>query len=211
VKIGVLVTGDTAVRAAHSLAAHPGIDEVVVIGPATSKTYQVVDNADGCDLILGHGPTAPGRARDLGVPLLWDGETPEPGVAVYGASPQGLALAVAAREPDPQLVAVAHPTLKGGNDHRARFPYPIGRVTVGDSMYGGKRVAEAKSPNEFAAVLTVGAARRVTIVDDGEFLSGISLAAGAAIVGDEPAPVWDTALDYLQAAADMGLVMAEES
>lgn len=209
-KVGVLVTGEIAVRAAHSLAAHHSVDEVVVIGPATSKTYQVVDTAEGCDLLVGHGATAPDRARASGVPLLWDGETVEPGVAVYGASPQGLALAVAAREADPQLVAVAHPELTGGNDHRAGFPHPVGRAMVGDSLYSGKRVAEARSANRFGAVLTVGATRRVTIVDEGDFLSGIALAAGIAVVGDEPTAVWDSALAYLQAATDMGLVLAEE-
>ncbi len=208
-KIGVLVTGDIAVRAAHSLAAHTGIDQVVVIGPATSKTYQVVDTADGCDLLVGTGPDAPARARDLGVPLLWDGESHQPGVGVYGASPQGLALAVAARETDPQLVAVAHPGLDGGNDHRAQFPQPIGRVPVGDSTYSGKRVAEARSVNEFGAVLTVGASRRVTVVDDGDFLSGIALAAGVAVVGESPVAVWDCALAYLETATEMGLVLAE--
>lgn len=210
-KIGVLVTGDIAVRAAHSLSAHPGIDEVVVIGPATSKSYQVVDTAEGCDLLVGNGPTAPARARDLGVPLLWDGESPEPGVGVYGASPPGLALAVAARETDPRLVAVAHPGLSGGNDHRATFPHPIGSVPVGDSLYSGRRVAEARSVNEYGAVLTVGASRRVTIVDDGDFLSGIALAAGVAVVEEEPIAVWDSALAYLETATEMGLVMAEEA
>jgi hypothetical protein len=49
----------------------------------------------------------------------------------------------------------------------------------------------------------------VTIVDDGDFLSGIALAAAVMVAGAEPAPVWDHALDYLQAATAMGLVMAE--
>ncbi len=42
-RIGLLVTGDTSVRAAHSLQAHPGVDEVVVIGPAQSKSFEVVE------------------------------------------------------------------------------------------------------------------------------------------------------------------------
>ncbi len=210
-KIGVLVTGEIAVRAAHSLAAHDTVDEVVVIGPATSKSYQVVDTPEGCDLLVGTGPAAPEQARRLEVPLLWDGEAFEPGVAVYGASPQGLALAVAARESDPQLVAVAHPGLDGGSDHRATFPQPIGRVSLGDTLYSGRRVAEAKSAGSFGGVLTVGATRRVTILDEGDFLSGIALAAGVALVGERPVAVWESALPYLRTATEMGLVMAEES
>jgi hypothetical protein len=31
-----------------------------------------------------------------------------------------------------------------------------------------------------------------------------------AIVADEPGPVWDSALSYLQTAAAMGLVMADD-
>jgi hypothetical protein len=209
VRVGVLVTGDVVVRAAHSLAAEPTVDEVVVIGPATSKTFPVVADAEGCDLLVGTGPTAPERARQLGVRLLWDGEIPEEGVAVYGGSPQGLALALAAREADPQLVAVAHPALAGGNDHKAPFPHPVGRLGVRDAMYGGRRVAVAQSPNEYAAALTVGVDRKVAIVDDADFLSGVALAATVSVVEDQPVAVWETALSYLKTATGMGLVMAE--
>jgi hypothetical protein len=130
---------------------------------------------------------------------------------VYGASPQGLALAVASRESDPQLVAVAHRALAGGDDHRGRFPGPVGRVGLRDTTFGGRRVAVGQSPNEFAAALAVGARRRVTIVDDGAFLSGVALAAGVAVLSEEPTAVWDDALAYLQRAIEMGLVMAEEN
>lgn len=210
-RIGVLVTGDVAVRAAHSLGAHPQVDEVVVVGPARSKSFEVVDSAEGCDFLVGSGPEAPGRARSHGVPLLWDGESLERGVQVWGASPQGLTLAMASRETDPRLVALAHPGLAGGKDHRARFPAPIGRLEVSDSTYAGRRIAIAASPNEFAACLAIGAGRRVTIIDDGLFLSGIALAAAIAVAGEDPKPVWDSALAYLQAATGMGLVMAEDT
>jgi hypothetical protein len=210
VRVGVLVTGDIAVRAAHSLSAHDGIDEVVVIGPVRSRSFRVVADAGGCDVTVGTGPEAPARARSLGVRLVWDGEEPADGVAVWGASPVGLALALAVREPDPRIVAVAHPELKEGFDHLVRFPEPIGGVKATDVSYGGKRVATARSSNEFAACLAVGADRRVTIVDDGAFLSGIALAAAVGVVGDEPMPVWDRALTYLQSAAAMGLVMADD-
>lgn len=204
------MTGDIAVRAAHSLDAHPGIDEVVVIGPARSKSFEVRDSAEGCDILIGTGPKAPSRAAELGVPLVWNGEDQLLGVAVWGGSPQGLTLALASREADPRLVALAHPDLEEGSDHSARFPEPIGQLEVVDSTYGGRRLAAAASPNEFAASLAIGADRQVTVVDHGAFMSGIALAAAATIADDTPKAVWDDALPYLQAATAMGLVMAED-
>lgn len=208
-RVGVLVTGDTAVRAAHSLSAQDSIDEVVVVGPARSRNFRVVDNAEGCDLLIGNGPEAPRRARKHGVRLIWDGEAAGDGIAVWGASPTGLALALGAREPDPRIVAVAHPDLDEGSDHRVRFPDPIGQVGVADSTFGGRHVALAKAPDRFAACLAVGAERRVTIIDDGAFMSGVALAAGVAIADGDPVAVWERALTYLQTAAAMGLVMAD--
>lgn len=209
-KIGLLVTGDTAVRAAHSLQSHPGVDRVVVIGPAKSKSFEVVDSAEGCDFLVGHGERAPDLARKHHVPLIWDGEGPEDGVAVWGASPAGVALALATREPDPRLVAAAHPDIESGRTSRStRFPDPIGRLGVFDATVGGRPIALAHSPNEFAACLAAGAARRVTVVDHGGFLSGVALAAGVATVNGSGRPVWDAALPYLEAATEMGLVMAE--
>ena len=207
VKIGVLATGDTAVRAAHSLAADMVTEQVVVVGPARSKNFRVVPDADECDFLIATGEDAPKRARSLGKPLIWDGETQADGVIVYGASPQGLALSLAAREPDPRVVAVAHPELEGGRDHQVRFPDPVGKLPVADSIYGGRRLATGHSTDRFAACLAVGKERRVTIIDDGAFLSGIALAAGVAALGDTPSSVWQEALAYLQTATDMGLVM----
>lgn len=209
-RVGVLVTGDIAVRAAHTLAAHPTVDDVVVIGPARSRNFEVVDTADGCDLLVGTGAGAPKRARQHDVPLLWDGDQGLDGVSVYGANPQGLTLALAAREGDPRLVAVAHPDIKPGSDHTARFPDPIGKLSVSDSTYVGHRLAQAQSPNEFAACLAVGAERRVTIVDHGAFMSGIALAAAVDIANGSKNSVWENALPYLKAVITMGLVMAED-
>jgi hypothetical protein len=182
----------------------------VVIGPAKSRSFKVVDTADGCDYLVGTGASAPEQADRLGVPLVWDGESPAPGVSVWGANPSGLTLALAARETDPRLVAMAHPEAKGGTDHSARFPDPIGLLDVADTTYGGHRLAVGESPNEFCACLAIGASRKVTIVDDGAFLSGIALAAAVAVGSEEPTAVWDRALPYLQTATAMGLVMAEE-
>jgi hypothetical protein len=196
------------VRAAHSLAAHPDV-EVVVIGPATSKTYRVVADADECDLLVGTGPEAPGRAAELGVGLVWDGDTAERGVHVFGAAPEGLALAMAARETDLQLVAVAYPWAEAREGRTARLPRPVGKVTLHDTKFGGRPIAIGPSTNSYAAALTSGVERRVTIVDDGAFLAGVALAAGTAVnIGGA---VWDDALTYLRAATEMGLVMAEET
>ena len=204
------MTGDVAVRAAHSLDAHPGIDEVVVIGPARSKSFVVTPDARGCDYLVGTGEDAPAKARAHDVPLIWDGDHLEEGVAVYGATPQGLTLAMAAREADPRLVALAHPSLSPGADHRAAFPRPVGRVGVADDTYAGHRLATGRSPNSFAACLAIGAGRSVTIVDHGPFMSGVALAGGVAVANGDSRPVWDQALDYLNAVTGMGLVMAEE-
>ncbi len=209
-KVGVLVTGDIAVRAAHSLSAHPGIDEVVVVGPARSRSFRVVAKPDDCDVLVGTGPGAPARAVELGIDLVWDGHMPAPGVSVWGASPLGLTLALAAREPDPRLVALAHPELEEAAGGPVRFPDPLGQLPVSDMVVDGRHVAAAKSPVPFASSLVEGAQRRVTIVDDGAFLSGIALAAGATVTDAQPAPVWARALEYLQAATGMGLVMADD-
>jgi predicted RNA-binding protein with TRAM domain len=83
-------------------------------------------------------------------------------------------------------------------------------LTVADAEFGGHRVAVGRSPDKFAACLAIGAERRVTIVDEGAFLSGIALAAGVFVVEAEPGAVWDQALSYLQIASAMGLVMAED-
>ena len=197
-------------RAAHSLSAHETVDDVVVVGPARSRTFRVVPDAAECDVLVGVGADAPARARNLGVPLVWDGDSPAPGVAVWGASPVGLALALAAREPDPRIVAVAHPDLDEGSDHQVRFPDPIGAAKVADATFGGRHVALAKASDRFAACLAVGAERRVAIVDDGAFMSGVALAAGIDLVTESPLAVWDDALVYLKTAAAMGLVMAED-
>lgn len=209
-RIGLLVTGDISVRAAHALQAHGPVDEVVVIGPATSKSFNVMESADGCDFLVGSGSAAPGMARKHGVPLIWDGEGGADEIAVWGASPVGVALALAVREPDPRLVAVAHPGLAEGQTTRTtRFPDPVGRVGVSDGQFGGRPVALAHSPNEFAACLAIGAGRRVAVVDQGAFMSGVALAAGLAAANGGSRPVWDAALPYLETATDMGLVMAE--
>ena len=180
--------------------------DVVVIGPATSKNFEVVETADGCDYLIGHGERAPVMAKPHQVPLVSDGD--QAAGYVWGASPGGLAMAMAARESDPRLVAVAHPSLEGGSDQTVRFPKPLGRLSAADSTLGGRRLARARS-TQFAACLVEGGSRSVSIVDDGAFLAGIALAAGVACV-ETGGAVWENPLPYLQAAVLMGLVMAED-
>jgi hypothetical protein len=122
-----------------------------------------------------------------------------------------LALALADREPDPRLVAAVHPNLASGTDTTARFPDPIGLLSIADSEYGGRRLASGRSNNEFAAALAVGTSRRVTIVDSADFLSGIALAAAVDVAAGHPRPVWQDPLTYLTTATAMGLVMAEDA
>ena len=136
-RVGLLVTGDASVRAAHSLQAHPGVDEVVVLGPATSKSFEVVASADGCDVLVGSGARAPEMARRHRVPLIWDGGEAQPGALVWGASPAGVALALAAREPDPRLVTVTHPDIESAPGTRTtRVPDPVGRLESRDEQLG---------------------------------------------------------------------------
>lgn len=208
-RIGVLVTGDTAVRAAHSLSAHPGVEEVVVVGPATSRSFKVVATAEGCDLLVGTGDSAPPTARKHGVPLLWDGENVEDGVVVWGASVAGLTLALASRETDTRLVALADPNQDEHNNRKLRFPDPVSTLGVSNTTYAGRPLTMGKSPNEFSACLVVSSKRSVTIVDQAHFMAGVALAAGVGVLGAEPLPVWNRALTYLNTATEMGLVMGE--
>ena len=209
VRVGLLVSGDVSVRAAHSLQAHPTVEELVVIGPATSKSFQVVESAEGCDVLVGSGPGAPRLARDHGIPLIWDGLEPIDGAVVWGASPQGIALALASREPDPRLVAVAHPDFETRGSHSIRFPDPVGRLDTQDDSVAGLPLAAGKSTNGFAACLVEGATRRVTVVDHAGFMSGVALAAGISVVDGTQRPVWSESLAYLETTTEMGLVMAE--
>lgn len=209
-KVGLLVTGDVSVRAAHTLQAHPEVDQVVVVGPARSKSFQVVADASSCDYLVGSGESAVTQAQAHSIPLIWDGDHAADGVAVWGASPIGITLAIASRESDPRLVALAHPDLpEESTSTTIRFPKPVGRLGAHDASVDGHPIALARSSNRFAACLAEGETRRVTMVDDGAFMSGIALAAGIATVNSPGEPVWNSALPYLETTTQMGLVMAE--
>lgn len=208
-KVGVLIGGDVSVRAAHSLAADPLADSVVVVGPATSRSFEVVDDPSACDLLIGSGSDAPARARKFGLPLVWDGSHPADGVAVWGASPIGLALAMSSRERRPVIAASAHPDHKAGTGPSVRFARPVGATQTDEVELGDHVVRVGKSYNEYAACQVAAKGRRVTIVDRAAFLSGVALAAGVAAYGGSTRPIWDADLSYLETAIGMGLVMAE--
>lgn len=210
-KVGVPAAGEAASRAAHSLAAHPAVDQLVIIGPANSRYYQVVEDPSDCDLLVVTGPDAPSRHASSGVPMVWDGPQRLPGVVVWGASPLGLALALAERENDPEEIAVAHPDLAPQLGGRVRFPDPVGRVGVAETAVGGRSMLAGKPNGSFAAVMVKGRDRSVAVVDDGAFMTGITLAAGVAVADGTPRPVWGDSLSYLMAVTEMGLVMAESA
>lgn len=207
-KVGVPAGGETVTRAAHSLAAHPSVESVVIVGPGQSRDYEVVRDPSDCDVLVVSGPDAPERYAHHGIPMVWDGPAPAPGVAVWGASPLGLALAVAEREESPDLVAVAHPHLEEADEHQVRFPRPVGRVSVASMRLGDREVLGGRKAGRFAAVLVSGPVRSVAVVDDAMFMTGITLAGGVAALRGEPGPVWEDALAYLRTVTEMGLVMA---
>lgn len=208
-KVGVLIGGDVSVRAAHSLAADPLADSVVVVGPAKSRSFDVVDDPSACDLLIGSGNDAPARARGFGLPLIWDGNHPAEGVAVWGASPVGLAAAMASRERRSGMAATAHPDHKAGSGESVRFARPVGATQTDELHLGEHVVRVGKSYNEYAACQVTARSRRLTIVDRAAFMSGVALAAGISAFGGSARPVWDADLAYLEAATGMGLVMAE--
>lgn len=204
------MTGDTAVRAAHALSAHDGIDEVVVIGPAKSKSFKVVATSDGCDVLVGSGPRAPALARKHGVPLVWDGGSPQGGVRIWGADPAGITISLGMDQPDPQLVAIAHPEISSnGESRRVRFPAPVGLTMVRDTAVDGRPLAVGRSKNQYASSYVVAGSRTLTILEDGKFMAGIALAAGVSVLSDAPRPVWDAAATYLATVFSMGLVLGE--
>lgn len=209
-KVGVLIGGgDHPVRAAHSLAADPLTETVVVVGPAKSRSFKVVDDPSGLEVLVGSGPDAPKQARGFGIPLIWDGNEQVEGVRVWGASVSGLAAAMATRERRVEVAGAAHPDHPPGAGSSLRFARPVGATQVDSVAHGSHQILVGKSYNEYAACLVMTRKRRLTIVDRAAYLSGIALAAGLAVFADSPRAVWDQALPYLETATGMGLVMAE--
>ena len=107
-------------------------------------------------------------------------------------------------------MAVAHPDSDPARGTQTiRFPDPVGRLETDDDSVDNRPIATGRSANGFAACLVEGASRRIAVVDHAGFMSGVALAAGVAVTSESPRPVWSDALTYLEAATEMGLVMAE--
>lgn len=196
-------------RAAHSLSADPLVDELVVLGPAKSNNFKVVESAKGLDVLVGSGARAPSEARKHSVPLIWDGHEAAEGVIVWGASIVGLAAAIGKRQRNPTVIAAAHPDAVQGSGQSVRFAKPVGATQVDELALGGIAVGLGKSYNEYAGCLVATKKRRITVVDRALFLSGIALAAGLGVHNGQERAVWDLPLEYLETATGMGLVMAE--
>jgi hypothetical protein len=129
-------------------------------------------------------------------------------VTVWAANIAGLALAMADRETRVSTVAYAHPDESVGSGQSVRFAKPVGATEVEEFALGGRTLLRGKSYNAYAGCLVVSRTRSVTIIDKADYLSGVALAAGISALVDEPRPVWEASLAYLETATGMGLVMA---
>lgn len=206
IRVALGIEDETTKRAAHSLASHPGIDEAVLLAPVTSNTFNTVDDATGCAVVVGH--TAPTGAGTIPVAVSGT-ELDVPGY--HTASIYGLALALAVGVSDVETIAVAAPDF-AGNGIQVMFPSPIDLVDATSKEVDGHTLLQGHTPELAAALVRAGGLDRV-IMDQPDFLNGIALAAAGALVIDhppsQPEPVWTRARQYLKIAIAMGLVLGE--
>ncbi|MFP3915198.1 MAG: hypothetical protein ACLFWM_10005 [Actinomycetota bacterium] len=208
-RFAVAVDGDVTTRAAHSLSTHPGI-EVVLLAPATSRQFDVVDSPAGCRAVVGT-ERALRAAQSAGLPAVTAGDTDGlPGVA--WASLPGLALALAAALEGVDTVAVALPGEPEGS-REVVFPSPIDARRVRPEAVDSHTVWMGGGDGSLAAALSLGGEHDRVILDDHLFMSAIALAAGAVLLVEDQTPgrvaVWERSEPYLRAVTDMGLVLAE--
>lgn len=199
-------------RAAQSLAVHPGIEAVALLGPTKSPHFPTVETPAGWDLIVGlEGAAAAGVRHDLPVAVVAELDD-QPGISL--GSPVGLALALAVGVDGIRTVAVAIPGA-GAGETQVVFPSPIDSRQAEVEIIDGHDVLVARGEGTLAAALALGEQRHRVIVDDSSFLGGVALAAAAvaalAAPLDGPTPVWTRADTYLRACAEMGLVIGERS
>ena len=197
-------------RAAHSLAAHPGIDSVAVLSPASSGHFPSADDPSGFDVVIGTDG-ATDVAAAAGIPTATThGSSSGPGLT--GATVTGLALALAVGVDAISAVAVAVPGESGG-DREVVFPSPLDARWAAQREIDGHDVFVADSEGSLGAAMVTGSDRHRVVIDDFSFMSGIALAAAAAVVlsdgVDMTAPVWTRADHYLRSAVEMGLVVGE--
>jgi len=211
-RVVVAVDGETTTRAAHSLSTHPGVDEVVLLGPATSAHFDTVRSVSGFDAVVGT-EKAVVPASKAGLPAVITGSMAT-GVGISGASVEGLALALAVGVEAVHSLAVAIPGDPDGEE-TVTFPSPIDGRPARRRRYDGHELHVAHGSDELAAAMVQGEARHRVVVDHPLFMAGIALAAGVGVLLDspvtQPTPVWTRAEPYLRTAVGMGLVIGERS
>lgn len=210
-KVAIAVEGEVTTRAAQSLSSHPDV-EVVLLAPANSSQFEVVDTPEGCVAVFGAGTAVRVAAASRLPAVTTAGLEGQPGVA--WASIQGLALALASDLDSIRRVAAAIPGEPGG-DETVVFPSPIdGRLAM-DEKVDSRHLLVARGEGSLASALALGGNRHRAIMDDHRFMEAIALAAGVGVLGEGEltgaVPVWERSGPYLQTAAEMGLVIGERT
>lgn len=209
-RVLVVVDGEVTMRAGHSLAAHPGIASVSVLAPASSTHFPTAEDPGDFDVIVGTDQAAT-VGHDAGIKVATTGRS-SPADGLTGATVTGLALALAVGMEDPTTIAVATPGQPSGS-HRVVFPSPIDARKAAEEDVDGHEVLVAEGPGPLGAAMVTGGTRHRVVVDDYSFLTGVVLAAAAAVVLEDgaagAAPVWSRADLYLRSAVEMGLVVGE--
>lgn len=210
-RIAVAVEGEVTTRAAQSLSAHPDV-EVVLLAPAKSSQFEVVDTPQGCAAVFGAG-TAVRVAAASRLPAVTTSRLEgQPGVA--WASIQGLAVALASDLDRIQRIAAALPGEPDGEE-TVVFPSPIdGRQAVEEKV-DSRSLLMGRGEGSLASALALGGERHRVIMDDHRFMEAVALAAGVGILTEDEltgtVPVWERSRPYLRAAAEMGLVIGERT
>jgi hypothetical protein len=195
----VLVTGDdqTALRAAASLAAHPDIAVVGVtdFNPPSGWAGRMTraTSSDGFDVVVGRSDTS---VRSV---------TVDTAGTVTHAGPIGLAHCLGTRLSGAVRLAITEPGRSRRSPRFFDFPPPVGRLLSRPAPDGVER---CPTEGALAAVAAGDGTRILAVIDHPPFLDGVCLAAGVLLVS-HPGPVWDRPERYLEACADMGLVIAE--
>lgn len=207
-RLVVAVEGEPTTRAAQSLAVHPGVDEVALLAPTTSKQFETVESAAGFDAVVGAGKAASTAAR-AGIAAIVTGAL-QGQTGVAWASVEGVAFALL--EGDAATTAIAIEGEPGGETPIV-FPSPIDSRMAEEAIVDGRSLLVARGPGPLAAAMVLEPNRHRVVLDDEAFLRGVALAAGVGILldgpVDGPVPVWERAAAYLKTASEMGLVVGE--
>lgn len=210
-RVAVAVEGEVTTRAAQSLSTHPDV-EVVLLAPATSSQFEVVDTPVGCAAVFGAGTAARVGAASRLPAVTTAGLGGQPGVA--WASIRGLALALSSDLEGIRRIAAAIPGDPVG-DETVVFPSPIDGRQAREEAVDSSRVLVARGEGPLASALALGGDRHRVIVDDHRFMEAIALAAGVGVLAEGgvtgPIPVWERSRPYLRTAAEMGLVIGERA